>query len=632
MKTVRICFFAAVTIACLPVVFGQYSLYNREYFMFPIKPGQRNFLSGNMGELRPNHFHGGLDVKTEQKTGLPVHAAADGYVSRIAVKNSGYGNTLYITHPNGLTTVYAHLEWFEGEISKFIKKYLYDNQCNMVDLPLQAGVLTVTKGQVIALSGNSGSSGGPHLHWEIRDENEHLLNPLFFKFDEIADNLPPIINRFALRTFDINARIEGEFGRYEYVPVKTLNKYALKYPIHVNGWVGIELNTYDKMDDAPTNLYGVSLIEVFLDGRKIFTHDIQRISFDENPHINAHVDFSTLKASGSYFQKCYVDDGNELKTYGVPQGSGKIYIADTAMHEVFIKVTDAYRNSTTLTFTLKGTKHYAEKKLTKPEKTVVNIKPVEYENILKIECTGIAANEALIYMGTRRAMLPLAYKAYSTHVFLWDLRQGLPDSVKIGNHTQRFNYKELIPPGVAYTFSNPKMDIYFAPKSLFDTLYLSTGYFNDVYSVKNMLTPLQSPITITLKPDAVPEKKDKTSAYLLDHKKRTKHAGGVWQGHQLQFNTKVFGDFKLLADTTAPKIVFHKAVGQVKYFKIYDNLSGVSNWWAYLNGQFLLTHYDSKYNVLFTDLPDHLSEIKGKLEIGIVDNVKNEANYTFTFP
>ena len=147
-------------------------------FSFPIKPGKKNFLSGNFGELRSNHFHGGLDVKTDYRTGLPVYCAADGYVSRIVVSSFGYGSVLFVTHPNGFVTVYAHLEKFNYTIGKFVKELQYKRQSFDIEYKPSPYQFPVTNGQLIAYSGNSGSSGGPHLHFEIRDTSNNLYNPL----------------------------------------------------------------------------------------------------------------------------------------------------------------------------------------------------------------------------------------------------------------------------------------------------------------------------------------------------------------------------------------------------------------------------------------------------------------------
>src|SRR6478672_2649293 len=179
--------------------------YPQDYFVPPLDiPIQ---LSGNFGELRPNHFHAGFDFKTQQREGLNVYAAADGYISRIKISNSGYGKAIYITHSNGYTTVYGHLKYAIGPIQERIIAAQYKEQAYEVELYLKPGELEVKKGDVIALSGNTGGSEGPHLHFEFRDsKTEKVINPLFFGFDkQLTDTKKPIVSNLVVFPIDENA-------------------------------------------------------------------------------------------------------------------------------------------------------------------------------------------------------------------------------------------------------------------------------------------------------------------------------------------------------------------------------------------------------------------------------------------
>src|SRR5687768_17785594 len=172
-----------------------------ETYLYPIRPGLPGSLAGTMGELRTTHFHSGIDIRTDNIIGLPVLASKSGYISRVTVSPSGYGNVLYITHPNGHTTLYAHLDKFSGALAKFVLEEQYKRKTANVDLFFQPNEFKVTRGDTVALSGNSGSSGGPHLHFDIRDANNYALNPLQVEeFSEIVDNLPPTIEKIALKT------------------------------------------------------------------------------------------------------------------------------------------------------------------------------------------------------------------------------------------------------------------------------------------------------------------------------------------------------------------------------------------------------------------------------------------------
>ncbi|MFN0047833.1 MAG: M23 family metallopeptidase [Cytophagales bacterium] len=590
-----------------------------------------------MGELRTNHFHGGLDIKTDQKTGLPVHAAADGYISRISVQHKGYGNALYITHPNGLITVYGHLEWFNGAIDTFITNFLYQEQCNETDLLVEKGKLVVRKGQIVAFSGNTGSSGGPHLHWEIRDNEERLLNPLFFDFPEIVDKQLPVVNKIALRTFGIDSRIEGEFGRVEYIPVREINNFVLRFPIHAWGTIGLELRTYDKMDGT-SNLYGISIIEMTVDKKKVFTHDIQRIGFDENPYINAHIDYEMAQRYRTFFQRCYVSDGNELKTYAVEKESGKIFINDTLVHDVSVKITDAYRNFTTLNFKIKGTRNQLTKPVSsfsKPKgktKRVINyLRHAEFENILKVECLGNKENGAALYFKSKKVDVEPVYAKSNEQVYLWDLRSALPDSIIAGKQKHIFNFKEVVPSRNAVNYSSPNIDIIFPKKAVFDTLFLDLSFSDRIFTIQRPTIPLFAPVSIVLKPDFEIKNKAKAAVYNLDAKRRGKFSGGIWTNNTIKFGTKIFGDFTIKEDTISPKITYFRTLGNTLYFKMSDNLSGVQHWYGYLNGEFVVMQYEAKYNVIFTKCKDNAKPLKGDFVLGAVDNMGNMTEIKFTF-
>ena len=184
----RLLFF--LVLVCIHhTVFTQVS-YPKDYFVKPLDIPL--ILSGTFGELRSNHFHSGLDIKTQQREGLNVYASAEGYVSRIKISHWGYGKALYITHPNGYTTVYGHLKKFSPTIEAYVKRHQYEKEKFQIQLFPKEDELKVTKKQVVALSGNSGGSGGPHLHYEIRDANARPTNPMLFGI-EIKDTKAPQI-------------------------------------------------------------------------------------------------------------------------------------------------------------------------------------------------------------------------------------------------------------------------------------------------------------------------------------------------------------------------------------------------------------------------------------------------------
>ncbi|MDX5477865.1 MAG: M23 family metallopeptidase, partial [Cyclobacteriaceae bacterium] len=174
-------------------------------YLFPVKPGQRNLLAGNFSEIRPNHFHSGIDVQIGGVDGEPIRSIDDGYVYRIKVSTFGYGNVIYLKHPNGQSSVYAHLRNFSPSIGEYIRQKMYEAQENELELFLDEKTLPVKRGDIIGNGGNTGSSGGPHLHFEIRDSLDRAIDPFNFGFDEVVDRTAPVLYRMAIKPLDLES-------------------------------------------------------------------------------------------------------------------------------------------------------------------------------------------------------------------------------------------------------------------------------------------------------------------------------------------------------------------------------------------------------------------------------------------
>lgn len=322
--------------------------YPQGYFRNPLNiPIQ---LAGNFGELRPNHFHSGMDIKTQQRENLPVHAAAEGYVSRIGVSHTGFGNVLYITHPNGYTTVYAHLNSYFPALQAYVKRQQYQQESWATDLTIPPGKFPVKKGDLVAYSGNTGGSAGPHLHFEIRNTaTEKPLNPLLFGF-EIADSKAPDVYRIAI--YDREKSIYEQSPKIVLVK-KVGNTYVTTQPVIqvAANKAGVAVGAIDRMNNVP-NTYGIYEATLIHNDEPEIDFQLDNIGYEETRYLNAHIDYKVKKGGGPYLQLLFSLPGNELDIYRDLNGDGTVDLTDGAVHNMQLLVKDAYGNTSTVKFAL----------------------------------------------------------------------------------------------------------------------------------------------------------------------------------------------------------------------------------------------------------------------------------------
>lgn len=309
-------------------------------------------LSGSFGELRSNHFHSGMDIKTQQREGLDVLAAGDGYVSRINVQHYGYGKALYIQHPNGYTTVYGHLQKFSPEIEAYIKKQQYAKETYEIELFPKEEELKVTSGELVAISGNSGGSGGPHLHFEIRDGQQRPMNPYLFGID-IKDTQAPTVNSLWAYPLGEKAHINGsaERQRIKLIPLKD-GSYKTE-AINACGEIAFGVNTTDKQDGAANN-NGIYQINTTLNGDSIFEMNFDRFSFDESRHLNQLIDYEYFSTNKSRISRLYVQPSNPLSVYENVVNNGTLTIQDSLTYMYNIIIRDYVGNERLIRVSIKG--------------------------------------------------------------------------------------------------------------------------------------------------------------------------------------------------------------------------------------------------------------------------------------
>lgn len=597
-------------------------------YLFPVEPGSPNLLAGTMGELRSNHFHSGIDVRTNGRIGVPILSAQQGYVSRISISTGGYGNALYITHPNGHTTVYGHLDRFEKKIADYVRKEQYRKKSFDVNLFFKPGTFNINRGDTVAYSGNSGGSSGPHLHFDIRDKNNEALNPLIFNFDEVVDNIPPIAQKIAFRTMDINSRINDQFGRFEFYVVKEGDNYRLPFPILASGTIGIELLGHDKLDNSRSRC-GINHIEMFAGEQRVFKQVIDKVNFGDTRNILTLMDYTTLKNSGDRYNKLYIDDGNGLNYYAGTLNKGIVTVKDKDV-PIKILMKDSYGNESEVSLSLRPSTPPIEVNTMAPSSRNFSHKYIE--NILEITSSRALGDSAITYSSKGSENVAPAYSGKNQHVFLFDLRKKLPDSIKVGNEILHTDFKDMIPSGVPYKYYSDLVDISFSRSSLYDTVFLRLRHSNkdkEIFSIGDSIYPINRNISITLKPKG--SYTEKFSVY-RSAGRYYQYMGGTWANGKITFSTRDFGDFVLLEDTNAPSIRKMAVNGAAARFKIHDDLSGIAYYEANINGEWLLMNYDYKTNMIWAERQNSKVPLKGDLSVKVVDNAGNENIYKEKIP
>lgn len=311
-------------------------------FDFPI------LLSANFGELRPNHFHNGLDIKTQGVTGKPIHCIADGYVSRVAVLHGGYGQAIYVTHPNGLTSVYGHVISFAKNIQACVRQYQYAHETFVCDLKFQPGQFPVKKGDIIALSGNEGASAGPHLHLELRrTETGEYIDPMPYFKHLLKDSKAPVGSLIGIYPIQGKGVVNGASHK------KLLAIGNLKQPVHAWGEIYTGISAKDYMDGT-SNFYGVHSVTLYVDSVQVFNSTTDKVLPDENRMINGFTDYEELTRTRRLIMRSYKLPGNRLRLLHTNENRGVVTIDEERDYHFRYVLEDNFGNRRTYQFIVKG--------------------------------------------------------------------------------------------------------------------------------------------------------------------------------------------------------------------------------------------------------------------------------------
>jgi hypothetical protein len=567
--------------------------YPKDYFASPV--GHEIELTGTFGELRPNHFHAGLDIRPRHSgVSEPIFAAADGWISRIHVQPSGYGKIIYIDHPNGYTTAYAHLENFTPDLDDYVKANQYAQEKFEVNVNPAPYQFPVKRGQQIGMMGNTGASQGTHLHFEIRQTGtDEALNPLLFGF-AVADDKSPKF--YELKIYNLNEENEAISSKEIYLRERAKKKKVKKgkkwktvtipadpdspYTIQDDTLevsadrIGLGIKTFDTHNwSGNTNgVYGVSLLQ---DDASIYSFDTEHINLSETRYINAHIDYTEKVSGGGYFNRCYRLPGNYLSIYKDNINDGVLYLAKNQYSKVTIIAKDVANNLDTLEFWL--------------------------------------------HRDNREMALP-SEKNYFKHL-----------KYNQDNHFEVENLSVDMPAGCLY------QSAYINVEESQNNQALS---FSPLYRIHRSSTPIHKSFEVSILPKTpVPDSLyDKVFIALRESDGDLTNCGRNWQNGKLTASTATFGQYFIYADTIKPTIKpvrFQQNMQNENRmsFRISDNVNLDKNlyWTARVDGNWILFSYDIKSKYLTHHFDERIAAGEHELQLTVKDNQGNENTFISKF-
>lgn len=549
------------------LAFGQEKNYPQNYFASPVDIPI--VLAGTFGELRPNHFHSGIDIKTQQKEGLNILATADGYVSRIKVSNWGFGKALYITHPNGYTTVYAHLKKFDDKIEAYVKKNQYKKESYSIQLYPKANEFTVKKGERIAFSGSTGGYVSAHLHYEIREtKNAIPINPMLFGLRAKDTKSPSILSLFAYpSSYDAQVNQSGKPVRINLKKQKGGD--FLADSVIASGRIGFGISVFDQLNDA-NNHNGIYELDAFVDGKQIYHHNLEKFSFGETRYINLLIDYERFKTEKHRVQQCFIDPNNNMSICDrqFPE-MGYIHVEDGKEYLVEIIASDFDGNTSKVTIPLIG----RIAPITIPKEEIITNYAIDASSFNEFNKNGITV-------------------AFPKNTFYEDLylqfENNTDGSVQVHPETVPLKRTYTLTFDVSQYSDADKKHLFIAHHNKKYRNYSSTKRKNNkLYTVTKKLG------TFSLQTDYKPPTIEPVSFF-----------DGQW-------------------------ISNHKYLK----VKIDDDLSGISSYRGEIDGKWILLEWDLKKKQLVYDFSDLKlqGDSKHQLKIVVKDNANNTKTYTATF-
>ncbi|TXD52867.1 MULTISPECIES: M23 family metallopeptidase [unclassified Polaribacter] len=540
--------------------------YPQNYFRTPLEIPI--VLSGSFGELRSNHFHAGVDIKTQGREGLHVLATADGYVSRIKVQQFGYGKAIYIAHPNGYTSVYGHLSKFNDTIEKYVKSIQYKKESYATgNLYFKKNTFPVKKGEIIAFSGDTGGSGAPHLHYEIRNTaSENIINPLLFGL-KVKDTKSPTFRSLKVYSLSDDARVNQQKKSFQ-ISIKNIgNGIYTADRITASGEIGFGVSVFDRLNGAP-NKNGIYSLEMLVNGERFYYHDVETFSFSESKYLNLHIDYEHYKKYKRRYQKTHKVAANKLSIYESLLNNGKIDIKKAMNYSVQIIAKD-----------FKG-------------------------NISSIK-------------------IPVAGKE-SNAIFT-----ELADTTNYKVKAKKFN-----------KFTKENVTIAFPKNTFYEDVFLDFTIDKEIAKIHTPTIPLHKSFTLTFNVSKYSEP-EREQLYIanLEYPKYPRYQYTRKRDSTFYTTTKTLGNYTLLADNQKPKInlLYFKdqqwiTNSETIKVKISDTQSGIKDYNATIDGEWVLMEYNHKKNILTYNFSDKkLVGSKHIFNLVVSDNVGNTNTLSATF-
>ena len=557
--------------------------YPQNYFRSPLDIPLK--LAGNFGEIRSNHFHSGLDIKTDSVEGKNVYAVADGYVGRIKVSAFGYGNGLYINHPNGYTSVYGHLQRFADSLTNYVYQKQLEKQSFEIELFPDSNQFVFKQGEIIALSGNSGGSAGPHLHYELRNtKTEMIINPMLFGY-AIQDTIPPRLSALCIYEGKIFSAVDSSFLVYDTTKTNFRNLF-IEDTLIVNKNVQFGYTAVDYSNDG-LNKLGIYCVDFLVNDSSIWSYRFETFAFNESRYVNAHIDYAQKVSNKTIYERCYRLPGDSFTVYlpvnqtiaNHPQPE-KIYKTNK-VYKAQLILKDYANNTTILNFHFK-----TSRKKTPP---------------VKKNKSWVALNFNQHYnLKTKDFLLQLSDKSLYDNIYL---KYHVTSKIK--------------------------------------------GLYSVTHNINDNTTPLQTAATISIKANLKTQtEQDKALIVVVDDKGGFTNIGGMYKNNSVSALIKTLGSFAVAVDSDPPNVIFINAdtlfqPTDTLRFMIKDELSGIATYSVTVNNVKLIPVYDAKNDLLkvpcstfpldsvevkvvVTDVKNNVFNFKNRLTIQVFKPPHNE--------